>query len=119
MRCEEGFEISVSLMSQSLEQACLGMINVCLDYKPSIYNLNQLLSLCDMISANFEEIIPRNTQADKCFYKIIANGVSHIRYHDHAELDMIISQLLYNRCLNFVAKAKALSELRLNNLCIL
>jgi hypothetical protein len=98
------------------KQACLGMINVCLDYRPKIYNLNHLLSLCDMISADFEEIIPRNTREDKCYYKIMANGVSDIRDHDHAEHDTSILQLLYNRCLNFVAKAKALSELRLNNL---
>lgn len=113
---EDCFEISVTLIPQCLEQVCLGVIYVFLGYRPKIYNLNHLLSLCAMVSADFEDIIPRNSIEDKRFYKIIADGVSDIRYRDHVEYDMSTLQLLYHRCAHFVAKAKELGELRLKNL---
>ena len=100
-------------MSQCLEQLCLGVIYVCLGYRPKIYNLNNLFSLCNMVSADFDGIMPRNTREDKCFYKMITDGVSDIRYRDHTGHDMDLLQLLYKRCENFLAKAREICDLKL------
>jgi HEPN domain-containing protein len=110
VRYEGGFEISVVLMAQCLEQACLGVIRARLSYRPKIYNLRHLLTLCHMISADFEEIIPQRTSEDKRLYKMLADGFADLRYRDEVDYDMDILQLLYRRCEAFVEKARESSD---------
>jgi len=105
IRYEDGFEITIALMTQCLEQACLAVIRARLGYRPKIYNLRHLFALCNMVSAEFEEIIPNRTSEDKRYYKLLADGFADLRYRDELDYDMSMLQLLYRRCEAFVEKA--------------
>lgn len=113
VRHSEGFEISLSLLSQCLEQVCLGVLLVCLDYQPKVYTLSHLLALCTMVSADFEDIIPRRTQEDELFFKILEGGFTEMRYSDEVGHDMATIQLLDERCDRFIFTAEELCEMRL------
>lgn len=63
-----------SMIIQSLEQACIGLLRACLDYQPKYTDLAYLIPFCDMLSNEFEHIIPRKTIRDRAYFQLLSKS---------------------------------------------
>lgn len=72
--------VVVSLISQGVEQICLGLIFVFLGYEPDRYTLSHLFDLCSNFTPLIDDLFPRKTQLDRDVFKLLADGARNVRY---------------------------------------
>jgi len=105
---DDVFEVTVSLLSQSLEQACLGLIYSFLGYSPNLHSLSHLLSICNMFWPENEEFFPIQTQYDKKLLAILSHSHSELRYGSGKSIDPDDLNKVYSGVETFVLSAEKL-----------
>jgi len=117
---DDVFEVTVSLLSQSLEQACLGLIYSFLGYSPNLHSLSHLLSICNIFWPENEGFFPIQTPYDKKLLAILSQSHSELRYGAGKTIDPDDLNEVYLRCETFVLCAEkvylsTLSELEIED----
>jgi len=103
---DEAYEdVPVSLFNQSLEQVCLGIIEVFLGYHPNRHKLHHLLNLCQNFCALPVEVFPNWTEEDRTLYKLLDQSVNDIRFRREWCVNPTDIDLISRKCKIFLQKA--------------
>lgn len=95
---DEGEEtVVLSLLSQGIEQICLGMIFIFLGYRPNQHSLTHLFDLCANFTTLIDSIFPRNTPEDLRIFKMLSKSTNHGRFMINVSVDPTDTGLLYRR----------------------
>ncbi|QEM03055.1 HEPN domain-containing protein [Mucilaginibacter rubeus] len=103
---DEVFEVTVFLLSQSLEQACLGLIYNFWGYSPNLHSLTHLLSICKIFWPENEDYFPMQTLYDKKLLAILSQSHSELRYAVSKSIDPDDLNEVYLRCNSFVLRSE-------------
>jgi len=99
-------KMKVYLLHLILEHTCLGLIRLHLGYTPNHFSLSFLFELCEYFSPLSEMLFPRETDKDKALFRLLSlspNDLRHGTVDDVAHHDY---EVLRNRCMEFVERAK-------------
>jgi len=110
-------ELALSMLHQSMEQLCLGMIYVFMAYQPNQYTLSHLFNLCRNFSPIIDEVFPLYSPVEKELLNLI--GQFNRNLPKHIELpDSIHAQvtLLANKCSLLYIKVSKACEDRLQRI---
>ncbi|SOD12240.1 HEPN domain-containing protein [Pedobacter xixiisoli] len=102
--------LSISLMSQAVEQACLGLILKYLEYKPNLCRVAHLLNICGMFWPQARLYFPTVLNNDKSMYRRLSEGQSNARYGIDEIDDWSDAWGLYRKTEAFVGDANLLSR---------
>ncbi len=105
---DDVFEVTVALLSQSLEQACLGLIYNFLGYSPNLHSLSHLLSICKIFWPENEDFFPIQKAYDKKLLAILSQSHSALRYGSGKSIDPDELNEIYSRVETFVIRAEKL-----------
>lgn len=101
-------EVCTSLIAQSVEQICLGLIYVFMGYKPDTYSLSFLINLCASFEPRFQQFFPRVFEEDEMYFNALTKASSAIKYEGSTSFfhDDMEPEYLKRRCLLFIDLAK-------------
>ena len=68
------------LLTQSIEQLCIGLIYACMSYRVDQCTVPFLLNLCNLISPRLANCFVTGYQADKDALKALTNSLNAVRY---------------------------------------
>ncbi|EHQ26911.1 HEPN domain-containing protein [Mucilaginibacter paludis] len=102
------FEVTVFLLSQGIEQACLGLIYNFLGYAPNLHSLPHLLNICKMFWPENEECFPMQTPYDKKLLATLSQSHSALRYTVRNLIEQKDLNELYARFYSFIVRAEKL-----------
>ncbi|MDQ6482606.1 HEPN domain-containing protein [Dyadobacter sp. LHD-138] len=89
--------VVVSLISQGVEQICLGLIFVFLGYQPDRHTLSHLFDLCSNFTPLLDDLFPRKTQLDQDVFKVLSDGARNVRYLARFSPDPTETGVLHQR----------------------
>lgn len=103
-RIDESEEIGVKVLlyNQAIEQACLGLLEYYLGYKPYQYNLMHLYDLCCSFWSFPNDIFPRSTIEEIDLFNNLVNTVKDIRYKGNTHMDWDEVYRYEARCERFI-----------------
>lgn len=102
---DEVCEVTISLLAQSMEQACLGLIYAFMGYHPNLHSLHHLLNICKIFWPDGEIYFPREMEYDKYLLNIISKSHSDLRFAvKTTEPDDLTD--IFSRCSNFIEMAE-------------
>ena len=102
------FEVTVFLLSQGIEQACLGLIYNFLGYAPNLHSLPHLLNICKMFWPEDEECFPMQTPYDKKLLAILSQSHSVFRYTVGDSIEQKDLNEIYSRFYTFIVRSEKL-----------
>ncbi len=102
---EEVCEVTVSILAQSMEQACLGLIYAFMGYHPNLHSLPHLLNVCKIFWPEGEIYFPRETEYDKHLLCLIAKSQSDLRFAVKTIEPEDLSDI-FSRCSSFIEVAE-------------
>ncbi|MFC1223419.1 HEPN domain-containing protein [Pedobacter sp. BG31] len=102
--------LSISLMSQAVEQACLGLILKYLEYKPNLCRVGHLLDICGMFWPQARLYFPTVLNNDRSMYRRLSDGQSNARYGIDEIDDWSDAWGLYRKTEAFVGDVILLSK---------
>ncbi|UZJ63717.1 hypothetical protein OKW96_14895 [Sphingobacterium sp. KU25419] len=94
--------MKVLLYNQAIEQACLGLLEYYLGYKPYQYNLMHLYDLCCSFWSFPNDIFPRSTIEEIDLFNNLVNTVKDIRYKGNTDMDWDEVYRYEARCERFI-----------------
>ena len=74
------FEVAISLLSQAVEQSCMALIYVFLEYQPNLHRLSHLLGICKIFFPFPIQLLGDESDEDKRLLRILSNGYSEMRF---------------------------------------
>jgi HEPN domain-containing protein len=105
---DDVFEVTLSLLAQSIEQACLGLIYNFLGYYPNLYSLPHLLNLCKIFWPDSEDFFPMQTPDDRRLLALLSQSYSELRYTIGKPLEPDDLNEVYARSYSFVIRSEKL-----------
>jgi HEPN domain-containing protein len=102
------FEVTVFLLSQGIEQACLGLIYNFIGYTPNLHSLPHLLNICKMFWPEDEECFPMQTSYDKKLLALLSQSHSAFRYTVGKTIEQKDLDEVYKRFYSFIVRAEKL-----------
>jgi uncharacterized protein len=73
---------AIFMLHQSVEQCCIALINLYMDYRVHTHNLSTLLGMCEGLSIQIASAFPRITKSEIERFNILEKAYSETRYHD-------------------------------------
>lgn len=114
---DEGEEtVVLSLLSQGIEQICLGLIYVFLGYRPNQHSLTHLFDLCVNFTTVIDSIFPRNTPEDLRIFKMLSKSANHGRFMINVSVDPTDTGLLYRRSKILIEESDILATEQLDKM---
>lgn len=77
---QQELSVSLSLISQSIEQVCLGLINIAIGYTPNSTKISHLINICGFIWPEGKKFLHNGLDYDEVLYKILCGSISALRY---------------------------------------
>lgn len=108
--------VVLSLISQAVEQLCLGLIYVFLGCRPKQHSLSHLFDLCLNFTTLVDTIFPRNTPEDLKIFQILARSTNNGRYLVDISTDPTDTGLLYRRSKILIEKSESLVMMKLDKM---
>jgi HEPN domain-containing protein len=105
--------VVLSLISQAVEQICLGLIYVFLGYRPKQHSLHHLVDLCNNFTQEVDHIFPRTTEQDKNIFAILNKSSSSARFVVKSTVDPTDCGLLHRKARLLLEKSERIVEQRL------
>lgn len=109
--------VKIYLYNQTLEQACLGILDFIPGFIPYQYNLNHLLNMCCSFWNFPTEIFPRDTLEEKIFFRNLQDAIKDTRYRRDSALDLpdayrydVRCELFLEMCEGLVAEHSAIRK---------
>lgn len=94
--------VTLALLSQGIEQVCLGLIYAFWGYRPNLQSLPHLLNLCKVFWSEGEIYLPRQTEYDKYLFRLLANANSVLRFTVGEPLEQEDFNALFDRCSSYI-----------------
>lgn len=102
------FEVTVFLLSQGIEQACLGLIYNYLGYSPNLHSLFHLLNICKIFWPENEDCFPMQSPYDKKLLAMLSQSHSAFRYTVEHSIQQKDLDEAYSRFYNFIVRSEKL-----------
>ncbi|MGK4566448.1 hypothetical protein [Flavobacterium sp. 3HN19-14] len=112
----DGVLVKETMLHIAVEQLCLGMIDVFMGYRPTHHSLAYLFDLCESFSPLTAAIFPRTTDEDRKLFGLLGAHLSAMRHAELQYRSWIYTEMLENRCAEFLEKATLAVETELENL---
>ncbi|TDQ07713.1 hypothetical protein [Pedobacter metabolipauper] len=109
-------EVTLCQMVMSMEQICLGLIELFLGYRPKFTDLENLIPICDCINEEFEKIMPRTDDHDQEIYVLLMLDVREFRTKRAIDVNFLLLNVLYVRCNRYIEAARALGDAEVNRM---
>jgi len=105
--CDDIYDESAKmlLISQSLQQACAGLLNVCWEYKPSYYDLSHLLNLCDNFCSSPKIVLPKASFRSKRVFHALYHAQYNVNFKSVDDVSIKDSNYAQRLCRSFLRKA--------------
>ncbi|HMI05608.1 MAG TPA: hypothetical protein VK541_24170 [Pedobacter sp.] len=101
---------SLYLIIESLEHACTGLLQACLDYQPKRSDLTYLLPLCNILSNQLESIFPRKTPADESHFQLLSKRKCFTDKNPNGPEDPFTIFFLHQQCVEWLKAAREVFE---------
>lgn len=95
--------LSVFMLHQATEHACIAIIHVCLGYRSATHSLSRLLALTENISLELSSLFPRHTEAERELFRLLAHAYSDVRYRQAFTISLEHAKTLFERVKELVA----------------
>ena len=102
--------VVLSLISQAVEQLCLGLIYVFLGYRPKQHSLHHLVDLCSNFTQEVDHIFPRQTEQDKNIFSVLSKSSSTARFVIKSSVDPADCGLLHRKARLLLEKSEQIVE---------
>ncbi|MDR6844313.1 hypothetical protein [Flavobacterium granuli] len=115
----DGFNTEIiqeSMLHISVEQICLGLIDVFLGYQPNHFSLTFLFDICEIFTSLTSEIFPRKTEEDKKLFDLLKMHPSSLRWANLKTSSFLNTELLEKRCNLFYERACEIAEAELEGI---
>lgn len=89
--------LSVFMLHQATEHACIAIIHACLGYRSATHSLSRLLALTENISTEFSGLFPRHTESEKELFSLLAHAYSDVRYRQTFAISLEDAKTLFKR----------------------
>lgn len=89
--------LSVFMLHQATEHACIAIIHVCLGYRSATHSLSRLLALTENISPELSGLFPRHTEAERELFSLLAHAYSDVRYRQTFTISLENGKTLFER----------------------
>jgi hypothetical protein len=103
--------VELAVLSQAMEQICLGFLFAGIGYKPNRQSLKHLANICRCITPMFDEAFPISTADDEGVFGILIDSNNDARYRVPYNIDPTDVSLLHRRCSLWKEKAEELVSL--------
>jgi HEPN domain-containing protein len=108
--------VAVSLLAQSMEQACLGVIYAFWGYCPNLHSLPHLLAICKTFWPDEQQFFPTQTLHDKHLLTILSRSRSELRFSLEKSIGPEDFSEISLRCINFIGSAEIICVEELEDL---
>ncbi|WP_431244257.1 hypothetical protein ACQ9BO_07800 [Flavobacterium sp. P21] len=108
--------IQESMLHTSVEQICLGLIDLFLSYQPNHFATAYLFEICEVFTPITSEIFPQTTKEDKKLFDLLKAHPNKLRWATLKTSDFLNTEILERRCNLFQERASELVESELNRL---
>lgn len=89
--------LSVFMLHQATEHACIAIIHACLGYRSATHSLSRLLALTENISPELSGLFPRHTEAERELFSLLAHAYSDVRYRQTFTISLENGKTLFER----------------------
>lgn len=89
--------LSVFMLHQATEHACIAIIHACLGYRSATHSLSRLLALTENISPELSGLFPRHTESEKELFSLLAHAYSDVRYRQTFAISLEDAKTLFER----------------------
>lgn len=113
---KEQYTVCVFMLHQVVEQVCIGLIKVFMDYRSEIHDLHKLLRLCGTFSDAPVKVFLSGSPEDERLFDILLKSYSSTRYKRSLVVLTDDAWALYNKTTAFVALAKDLCIAKITQL---
>ncbi|WP_186435004.1 hypothetical protein [Gillisia sp. Hel_I_86] len=116
--CDDIYDESarVLLISQSLQQACAGLLNVFWEYKPSYYDLSHLLNLCGNFCNSPKLLLPKKSFRSKRVFHALCHAQYNVNFKSVDDVSIEDSNYAQRLCRRFLEKVANEGEKKLQEL---
>ncbi|MFV8342267.1 hypothetical protein [Flavobacterium sp. XS2P39] len=109
-------EVQESMLHITVEQICLGLINVFLGYHPNHFSMAYLFEICEVFTPLTSEIFPRTSGEDKRLFDLLKAHPTALRWVSLKKSCLVDTDLLAKRCKLFHEQACELVEAELERI---
>lgn len=95
--------LSVFMLHQATEHACIAIIHSCLGYRSTTHNLNRLLALTENISLELSDLFPRHTDSETELFKTLVQAYGDVRYSQSFTVPFEQAKTLFGRIKEFIS----------------
>lgn len=95
--------LSVFMLHQATEHACIAIIHACLGYRSTTHNLNRLLALTENISLELCGLFPRHTETEKELFNLLVHAYGDVRYRQSFTISLEHANILFERVKELVS----------------
>lgn len=99
------YEVELALLSQGVEQVCLGLIYAFWGYIPNHHSLTHLLDICKTFLPNGEMYLPGQTDYKRSLFSLLCNSHSSVRFSVGKPIGANDFEDLRLRCTGFIEYA--------------
>lgn len=89
--------LSVFMLHQAMEHACIAIIHNCLGYRSTTHNLNRLLALTENISLELSGLFPRHTETERELFNLLVHAYGDVRYRQSFSIPPEQANVLFER----------------------
>lgn len=89
--------LSVFMLHQATEHACIAIIHACLGYRSTTHNLNRLLALSENISSELSGLFTRQTETEKELFNLLVHAYGDVRYRKSFAVPPEQAKVLFER----------------------
>lgn len=89
--------LSVFMLHQATEHACIAIIHACLGYRSTTHNLNRLLALTENISPELSGLFPRQTETERELFNLLVHAYGDVRYRQSFTIPPEQAKVLFER----------------------
>lgn len=89
--------LSVFMLHQAMEHACIAIIHTCLGYRSTTHNLNRLLALTENVSPKLSSLFPRHTETERELFNLLVHAYGDVRYRQSFIIPPEQAKVLFER----------------------
>lgn len=102
--------LSVFMLHQAVEHACIAILHVCLGYRSTTHNLNRLLSLTENISPQLSDLFSQRTETEKELFKTLVHAYGDVRYRQSFTIPFDQAKILVERVKELISAAERICQ---------
>lgn len=114
---EQQYNVCVFMLHQAVEQCCIALVRVYMDYRLEMHNLNRLLHLCICFSDQPLRVFISGDPENDRLFGILVKSYSQSRYHDEFAVVFKDAKQLHDRVVVFWELTRTMCGQKILELC--